>query len=630
MPPDTTRSLVEALLAPNSLLTLIGALIGIFGGLIGIITAALPWLKQWLDRRSLRRRLGAMLYTPEDIERATRHYIRPHCQSIDPTQGPEISGVYASREDLFAAIDRLLDQPAESKYLLLLADSGMGKTSFLLNYYARYLRRLRKPFHLQVIPTGIKDADARIQQIENKSDTVLFLDALDEDTLAIVDHRQRILDLCNLTREFRRVLMTCRTQFFPHAEEEPRRTGVVKLTSISAGREGEYIFHKLYLSPFDDGQVKKYLWRRYSFWRWLKRRRAREVADKIPQLTARPMLLAHIDDLLASGREFNYSFQLYEEMVEAWLTREAGRVEGLQKEPLREFCERLAIELFARRQAEGSERLPHDAIEPLAKKFGIKLEGWKLSGRSLLNRDAEDNFKFAHRSIMEYLFVKRFLDLPIAERSRLKWTDQMKRFLFEMIHYHWQKNRKVPFDLSNADLSELGKVEPKLVFKLRPNEKKFGEGEAKRMLKEKGFFDSGWNKDGQGIFHLYEILEFDGGKAVMDYATGLMWQQSGSSKSITYSDAENYIRELNAQRFAGYSDWRLPTLEEAMSLMEPKKHGNLYIDPVFDRQQTWIWTADKESAGRAWRVYFLGGYCAHGVIGYFLYVRAVRSGQSSL
>ncbi|MGH7454796.1 MAG: NACHT domain-containing protein, partial [bacterium] len=385
MPPDTTRSFLETLANPNNLLALIATVVGIIASVIGMVAIVLPWLKQWRDRRSLRRRLGATLYTPEDIERATRHYIRPHCQSIDPAQGPEISGVYASREDLFSAIDRLLDQPAESKYLLLLADSGMGKTSFLLNYYARYLRRFRKPFHVQVIPTGIRDADARIQQIENKSDTVLFLDALDEDTLAIVDHRQRILDLCNLTREFRRVFMTCRTQFFPRAEEEPRRTGVVKLTSISAGREGEYIFHKLYLSPFDDGQVKKYLRRRYTFWRWLKRRRAKQVADKIPQLTARPMLLAHIDDLLASGREFNYSFQLYEEMVEAWLTREEGRVEGLQKEPLREFCERLAIELFARRQAEGGERLPYDAIEPLAQKFGVKLEGWKLSGRSLLN-----------------------------------------------------------------------------------------------------------------------------------------------------------------------------------------------------------------------------------------------------
>jgi hypothetical protein len=60
-----------------------------------------------------------------------------------------------------------------------------------------------------------------------------------------------------------------------------------------------------------------------------------------------------------------------------------------------------------------------------------------------------------------------------------------------------------------------------------------------------------------------------------------------------------------------------------------KKSGNLYIDPVFDRTQTWIWTADKESAGRAWDVGFYSGYCHHYDVGYSYYVvRAVRSGQS--
>jgi hypothetical protein len=523
---------------------------------------------------------------------------------------------------LFSAVDRLLNGPTESKYLILLADSGMGKTSFLLNYFARYLRRWRKPFYLQVIPTGIKDADSRIRKIKNKPDTVLFLDALDEDTLAIVDHRQRLLDLCNLTREFRRVLMTCRTQFFPAGEEEPRRTGVVIIGPIDPGRGGEHLFHKLYLSPFDDAQVRKYLRRKYSLWRWRKRRRAREVADKIPQLTARPMLLAHIDDLLASGRNFSYSFQLYEEMVEAWLQREEGRVEGLQKEPLREFCERLAIELFVRRQAEGSERLPYEAIEPLAQKFGIKVEGWKLSGRSLLNRDAEDNFKFAHRSIMEYLFVKRFLAMPIVDRPELQWTDQMKRFLWEIVQAHKAK----PLDLSKADLSGFAQLVGVKPLSLRHAPQTVSTGQAQEMIKRLGFFDSSWNKSGRGIVHVYVAYVRDNQKLVLDLTTGLTWQQSGTPDSKNYAEAEKYVRELNAQRFAGYNDWRLPTLEEAMSLMErEKKNGDLYIDPVFDRTQRWIWTADKESAGRAWRVGFNYGYCVHYGLDDATFVRAVRS-----
>ncbi|MBV6506265.1 MAG: hypothetical protein ILNGONEN_01838 [Syntrophorhabdaceae bacterium] len=632
MPPDTTQTLVNTAFDLKNFLEHFDTILSIIGGggLLGLLTKELwPLFKQWRDRLTLRHRPGAKLYSKDEIAHATRYYLRPQCQSIDPAQGPEIRGVYASREDLFSAVDRMLDEPAESKYLLLLADSGMGKTSFLLNYYARRLHRhQRSP--LYVVPLGIKDADKRIHDIDNKSDTVLFLDALDEDTLAIVDHRQRLFDLCTLTREFRRVLMTCRTQFFPRAEEEPKRTGVVKLSSQKAGEPAEYIFHKLYLSPFDDKQVAKYLRRRYPLWHWLKRQRAQQVAAKIPQLTARPMLLAHIDDLLASGREFSYSFQLYEEMIEAWLTREIGKVESLNsKEPLREFCEQLAVELFVRRQAQRGERLPHANIEPLAQQFGLKLEGWKLSGRSLLNRDAEDNFKFAHRSVMEYLFVKRFLELPVAQRPDLTWTDQMKRFLLEIIRCHWETNRKVPFDLSKADLSELGRLQPKPLFKLRSSEKRLKEEDVRQMLNGIGFFDSRWNKDVYGILHLYEAFELESGKVVVDHATGLTWQQSGSSNYITHADAEKYIRDLNTKRFAGYADWRLPTLEDAMSLMErEKKNGDLYIDPVFDRTQRWIWTADKESAGRAWFVHFDDGYCGHYAVGSTVddgSVRAVRS-----
>ncbi len=629
MPPDTTQALINTAFDLKSVLDHFDTILSIIGGggLLGLLTKELwPLIKQWRDRLALRHRPGAKHYSKDEIALATRYYLRPKCQSLDPAQGPEIREVYASREDLFSAADRMLDEPTESKYVLLLADSGMGKTSFLLNYYARRLRR-HQHSPLYVIPLGIKDADQRIQEIENKSDAVLFLDAVDEDTLAIVDHRQRILDLCKMTGEFRRVLMTCRTQFFPAAEEEPRRTGVVKLGSVKAGQEAEYIFHKLYLSPFDDKQVQKYLRLRYSLWQWRKRRRARQVAAKIPQLTARPMLLAHIDDLLASGREFSYSFQLYEEMIEAWLTREIGKVEGLNsKEPLREFCEQLAVELFVRRQAQRSERLPYEAIEPLAQKFGVDLDAWKLTGRSLLNRDAEDNFKFAHRSIMEYLFVKRFLALPVSERPLLYWTDQMRRFLWEMRQYSIKVNKPVEFNFDQADLSGLASNVGLQTLQLRHQSQDLSPEHTKEMIHRLGFFDSSLNKSGRGVAHTYVSFVRGNQTLVLDLTTGLIWQQSGSSKYMNYADAEKYIRDLNAKRFAGYEDWRLPTLEETMSLMEREtKHGGLYIDPVFDRAQRWIWTADRESAERTWVVTFSHGTCNHPVIGNDSYVHAVRS-----
>ncbi len=152
------------------------------------------------------------------------------------------------------------------------------------------------------------------------------------------------------------------------------------------------------------------------------------------------------------------------------------------------------------------------------------------------------------------------------------------------------------------------------------------EDEVKIMLKDKGFFDNERNKAAKGFSNNYE-LQHDG-KVVFDKASGLMWQQSGSDKDITYKKAKSYIMALNRQSFTGYSDWRLPTLEEAMSLMEPKKNSdNLYIDSRFDSKQQWIWTSDFYGASSAWVVGFGDGGCSFiGFLSdyYYVNVRAVR------
>ena len=150
--------------------------------------------------------------------------------------------------------------------------------------------------------------------------------------------------------------------------------------------------------------------------------------------------------------------------------------------------------------------------------------------------------------------------------------------------------------------------------------------DVKLMLQGNDFFATDWYWMGKGVQHQYEVLE--GGKVVFDKTTGLTWQQSASEQSITFDQAKQYIRTLNKQRFAGHNDWRLPTLEEAMSLMEPKKNKQgLYIDSVFDKEQYWIWTADKNSASAAWVVLFYGGNCRSRSV-YDDNVRAVRGGQS--
>jgi len=120
----------------------------------------------------------------------------------------------------------------------------------------------------------------------------------------------------------------------------------------------------------------------------------------------------------------------------------------------------------------------------------------------------------------------------------------------------------------------------------------------------------------------------DNGDTITDHATGLMWQKSGSPNYMNYENAKAYIEELNSRKFAGYSDWRLPTVDELKSLLTSEKmNGDLCIDPLFDKTQRYCWTSDTLASGGAWFVYFFYGNVNWDNLYNVGYARAVRSGQ---
>ena len=87
-----------------------------------------------------------------------------------------------------------------------------------------------------------------------------------------------------------------------------------------------------------------------------------------------------------------------------------------------------------------------------------------------------------------------------------------------------------------------------------------------------------------------------------------MWHQSGSDDWLLWDEAKEWVLQLNCNGYAGYQNWRLPTLEEAVSLLESSmKNGglkpHLNIDPVFSKKQKWILTGDKLSSEASWCVY---------------------------
>jgi formylglycine-generating enzyme len=179
-------------------------------------------------------------------------------------------------------------------------------------------------------------------------------------------------------------------------------------------------------------------------------------------------------------------------------------------------------------------------------------------------------------------------------------------------------------------------VQPKKVktsviskIKLRSTPKRrLSEKSVKAMLKDKGFYDEFKNNSVSGFRNDYRLQ--NGGKVVYDRASGLMWQRSDSYETIHCDKVKEYVAQLNSDRFAGYNDWRLPTLEEAMSLIESSEQNGVHVDAVFTvsaKYGSTTWTSDLNSNYRkAWIVYFGLGACNnYYYIDLSYHVRLVRS-----
>jgi hypothetical protein len=116
---------------------------------------------------------------------------------------------------------------------------------------------------------------------------------------------------------------------------------------------------------------------------------------------------------------------------------------------------------------------------------------------------------------------------------------------------------------------------------------------------------------------------------VTDTSTGLMWQQAGSSNIKTWDQALSYCENST---LAGYTDWRLPTKKELLTIVDYSRY-NPAINPTYfpDTVSSFYWSSTTYANGmhRAWGVHFNYGY------GDLIldkdndnYVRAVRGGQS--
>ncbi len=107
---------------------------------------------------------------------------------------------------------------------------------------------------------------------------------------------------------------------------------------------------------------------------------------------------------------------------------------------------------------------------------------------------------------------------------------------------------------------------------------------------------------------------------ITDLKSGLMWKRQDSYQEkkewTNWEAAQLYVEERNKQKFAGHSDWRLPTRKELLTLYEEDKSipwfyywttNEVHMDPIFGYTSCCFWTSEEHKDQFAWHVNFLRG-----------------------
>ena len=322
-----------------------------------------------------------------------------------------------------------------SPYYCILGGSGMGKSTFVVNLVWKYINKYKDktlPYPVKLI--NCRDAaelTESIKEIDNKENTILIMDALDENNEAIDNYREFYRKLLNSITKFRIVIITCRTQFFEKYEDEPK-TLPGNEPSTKKPRE----FKKYYVSPFKTEEVSHYLNKKYLL-RFKARKKSKIIANNCTQLMARPLLLSYIDDLSTAdiGNHIDSIAQIYEIIIDKWLEREAFFAASYNKKDeykkaLLEFSSEIALSMVQTNYDNNSTNI---IIERYKDKPLIKTKN--LKGRSLLNRNSKSDLKFAHKSFMEYLVAKQLFEQKDIQLESIDCVsnDMIPKFLYYMM-----------------------------------------------------------------------------------------------------------------------------------------------------------------------------------------------------
>jgi hypothetical protein len=190
-------------------------------------------------------------------------------------------------------------------------------------------------------------------------------------------------------------------------------------------------------------------------------------------------------------------------------------------------------------------------------------------------------------------------------------NEQLKQWLLEYVVNTEDESKVIALELpeekglgeSGLPVRASGKpVAAQIVLPDQPAE--MSEEDVARLVQRYDFAEQERNPEGQ---FTNGLVDNGDGLTVTDMVTGLMWQRGGLD-IMSHRSMRRAIDRLNDQKFAGYSDWRLPTMAEALSLLEREKGDrDQYLHHCFSGDQPFVFVDAVRKPGGQWFVDFKQG-----------------------
>jgi hypothetical protein len=175
-------------------------------------------------------------------------------------------------------------------------------------------------------------------------------------------------------------------------------------------------------------------------------------------------------------------------------------------------------------------------------------------------------------------------------------------------------------------------LSPPVLLRSKPGTD-FDEAAATPMIVRRNFFDASRNNTGRPP--AASLTTSLNGAIVEDWATGRAWTRACAAPLpyLGQRRAGMVGSTANSQRLGGASDWRLPTLEEAMSLMTGEENARgLFISPHFS-DDGYVVTCDAQVGGGGsfvWVAAYAQGDCLQVPADAPVAVRLVRTNWEHL